>query len=91
MKKAVGILGLLAMGVIGFFVLSEKYYRDMSYDDLVAGRKKALDDGCDTHSSRMKAFDWEINRRDNEIYAKENPTSEERVHREHAGIMKFDE
>ena len=90
MKKFGIFLGALVMGVIGLVVLSEKAYRNMSDDELDAARKKALDEGYDIHSSLIKGFDWEINRRYNEIYEKENVTPKERVYREHAGILKIE-
>ena len=64
MKKVGIFLGALAMGVVGLFVLSEKATRGMSYDDVYAARKKAFDEG---NESLFKAYDWEINRRDNDF------------------------
>ena len=51
MKKVGLLLGALALGVIGLFVLSEKAVRDMSDDDLYAARKKAFDEGNESQCS----------------------------------------
>jgi|GEM_PF-6696982 len=91
MKKTIAFgLGSLIVAGLGLVHLINSSWKNKSDEDLYTERQKALDDGYDRHSSLVKAYDNEINRRSDEQYKKETPIPRESVYREHAGLLKFD-
>ena len=93
MKKLIIGLGLTAaiLGVVRFVHLVNNSWKHKSDEDLYAERQQALDNGHDRHSSLVKAYDQEIDRRSDERYEKENPIPKERVHREHGWYLPNDD
>jgi len=90
-KKLILGLGLAAATILGFAHLVNSSWKHKSDEELYAERQQALDDGHDRHSSLIKAYDQEMNRRSDERHEKESPIPKERVHREHGWYLSNDD